>query len=123
MNTLGIGRNSTLLNTLFSAGAIASRTWSYWHGWAGAESQHQIDGNLTVGGYDAAKTLGTNVTLPFTNSEPENCPSGYIVTITEIKMNLKNGSSPSILGASNKGSAMRACVDGLFPTMMLSEDI
>ena len=107
LNVLGFGVNSTLLTALSSAGIIASRTWAYFHGWTGANSSTQIDGNLVLGGYDAAKSTGTNLTLPLSH-EPD-CVSGLVITITNIIMNLKSGSEKSIIGSS-KGSALRACI-------------
>ncbi len=65
MNSVGLGTNSTLLNALVLAKVIASRTWGYSQGWTGAEAEHQIDGSLVLGGYDAAKAKGSNVTVPF----------------------------------------------------------
>lgn len=62
----------------------------------GAESQYQYDGNLVLGGYDSAKITGPNVTLA--TSDPKaiggNC---YRVRVSDVVMNLKNGSSMSIL--------------------------
>lgn len=119
-NGLGMGRNSTLLNALVSNGTISSRTWSFWNGWTGAEAQHQMDGSLILGGYDAAKISGRNITLPF--STENDCLRGYVATISDIKLNLVNGSTPSILGPSH-GSAMKACVAPDYPVMTLSIDI
>ena len=106
-SVLGLGTNSTLLRTLAIAGNIASKTWSYFQGWRGAETEHQMDGHLILGGYDKAKIIGTNVTLPM-QWEPA-CGSGFVVSITDIVLNLKNGSNPSILGSS-QGAAIKACV-------------
>lgn len=120
-NALGLGRNSTILNTLFSNSTISSRTYGWWHGWTGAESSQQMDGSLTLGGYDAAKISGSNITLPFTENNWD-CLSGLGVTITDIKMNLRNGSDITVLGAS-RGSAMKACLAPSYEVMSLSEDI
>ena len=120
MNTLGLGRNSTMLRALVAMGTIASSTFGFFQGWTGALSQHQTDGALTLGGYDAAKLSGNNVTLPVT--QEYNCASGLIVTVSDIKMNLKNGSNPSIIGPS-QGSVIRACLEPDRPIMTLSEDI
>ena len=120
MNSIGLGSNSTLLNALVSAGTIASKTWAFFQGWTGAESNQQMDGSLVLGGYDKAKVMGNNITLPF--SESLNCISHLIVTITDIKMNLKNGSNPSILGPS-AGSAFKACIKPDVHVTGLSSDI
>lgn len=110
INTLGLGRNSTFLNALSTAGFIASNTWSYFQGWTGSDPQHQIDGSLVLGGYDADKIKigGNNLTIPFTDDP--NCVGGLVVTITDIRMNLRNGSNPTILGPS-AGLALKACID------------
>lgn len=121
INTLGLGRNSTLLNALVDSGAIAAKTWAFWQGWTGAEQEHQMDGNLVLGGYDTRKITGPNITLP--TSAPHNLNTDcYLATITDIKMNLKNGSSPSLFG-SNKAMAARACVEPHFDTLSLSQSM
>ncbi|KAL8791510.1 MAG: hypothetical protein Q9213_000127 [Squamulea squamosa] len=117
-NMIGLGRNSTLLNALFSVGAIASRTWGFAWGWQGADSNHQRDGSLILGGYDFARTKGPNVTYPFALTG--GCR--LVVTVTNIVLNLKNGSSVNLLPQS-LGTAMRACLCPDYPLMSLSEDI
>ena len=119
-NTVGLGRNSTLLNALVSAGAIFSKTFSIFQGWTGAQTQYQTDGSLIIGGYDSAKITGKNITLPFTVED--SCLSGLIISVTDVQMNLKNGSNVSIIGES-RGSALRACIDPTFSPISLSEDI
>ncbi|KAF6222241.1 hypothetical protein HO133_001327 [Letharia lupina] len=119
-NTLGLGRNSTLLNALVSAEAIASRTFSIFQGWTGAQTQYQTDGSLILGGYDSAKITGKNITLPLTVEE--DCINGLLISVTDINMNLNNGSNISIIGKS-RGSAMRACIEPDYSPMTLSEDI
>ncbi|KAL9101064.1 MAG: hypothetical protein Q9163_003638 [Psora crenata] len=121
----GLGQNSSLLNDLYTAGAIPSRTWSLYHGWDGADSAHQADGSLILGGYDAAKTSGPNITLPFAANDDfgvGSCPSKQVVTVSDITMNLKNGSSPSILGRNNDAS-FRACLLPNRSDIALSSDI
>ena len=108
LGTLGLGPNSTLLTTLEADGTIQSKTWSMFQGWSGAEASQQIDGTVIFGGYDKAKVTGPNVTLPL-NVGPS-CPSGFQMTIESIDMNLKNGSSSSLLGSS-RASALQACMD------------
>lgn len=119
-DSLGLGRNSTLLNMLSSVGIIASRTYGYFQGWTGAYAQYQTDGSMVLGGYDAAKVTGNNITLPFAPSNA--CNNGYIITVTDIKMNLRNGSNVSIIGQS-AGSSLKACVQPDFGPITLSEDI
>lgn len=119
-NTLGLGRNSTLLSALVSAGAIFSRTFSLFQGWTGAQTQYQTDGSLVLGGYDSAKITGNNITLPFTVDD--SCIGGLIISVTDINMNLRNGSNISIIGQS-QGSAMRACIEPSYSPLTLSDEI
>ena len=107
LNVLGLGINSTLLTALATAGVLTSRTWGYFHGWTGTDATTQLDGNLVLGGYDEAKISGTNLTLPLSH-EP-NCLSGLLITVSNVVLNLKNGSEASIMGGS-KGRALRGCV-------------
>ncbi|KAG8532022.1 uncharacterized protein KY384_003658 [Bacidia gigantensis] len=120
LHPLGVGINSTIMNALEHASAITSKTWSLFLGWAGAETDQQTEGSLVFGGYDKAKFTGPNVTTSM-QSAP-NCQQGLVMTITDIKMNLKNGSSPSILGTS-QGSALKACIEPAATYMSLPEDV
>lgn len=78
-----------------------------------------MDGNLVLGGYDAAKISGPNYTSKLTNNP--NCDSSMIVTVTAITMNLLNGSDPNILGT-NYGSALQMCVDASYPIISIPND-
>lgn len=122
MNTIGLGRNSTLLNALVINGDIAARVWGFWQGWSG-DYQHHKDGSLVLGGYDVNKTIGPNITIPTNTVEAIdiNC---FPVTVTDIKMDLTNGSSFSLFG-SVRGTAKRACVNpsGKFSSLELSNDL
>lgn len=117
---IGLGSNSSFISALYDAGAIASKTWSLAWGWTGITAAHQMDGNMVFGGYDAAKSQGPNTTSRIVYQEQ--CPSGLVVTITDITLNLKNGSNPSILG-SGHGSAMQACVDTSYALTTIPLDI
>lgn len=119
-NFLGLSKNSTFLNRLSSAGLIASRAWGYYQGWTGAETQHQLDGSLVLGGYDEAQTIGESNSFSFGNSA--SCDSGLFFTISDIKMNLLNGTDVSIFGSS-PGSAMNACLSFSYPFVSLPVDM
>lgn len=100
MNTLGLGRNSTLLNALVNNGDIAARAWGFWQGW---NSQYQMDGNIVLGGYDMNKISGPNITLPTSTPDDLNTDC-FLATVTDIKMDLKNGSSLSLFGPNRAGT-------------------
>lgn len=115
-NKLGLAKNSTLLNRLSSAGLIHSKTWAYYQGWTGAETRHQLDGSLVFEGYDEVKKIGQNTTISFSNDDQ--CVSGLLVTIHDIKMNFLHGTNQSIFG-SFAGSAMDACLVPNIPLLDL----
>lgn len=107
MNEIGLGQNSTLLSSLTSTGSIASNTWGYFPGLSGVDATDQLDGSLVLGGYDAAKTAGNNITIPFTDDP--SCSTGMVVTISDLRMNLVNGSNFSIIGPSKRDS-FQSCI-------------
>ena len=119
-NSLGLARNSTFLNRLLSAGLINSKTWGYHAGWIGAETQHQLDGSLVLGGYDEAKKSGQNSIFSFSNVP--DCLSGFLITIHDIEMNFLDGQNISLSDPS-AGSAMNACLQPSLPLMNLPVNI
>lgn len=107
---IGLGRNSTLLNALRDAGHISSRTYSYWWGLNSASPSNSMDGQLILGGYDAAKITGPNITrelLPSTSS----CGSGMILTITNMILGFPNGTKADMVAP----SILSACIQLDFP--------
>ena len=119
-NTLGLGENSKFLKRLLSAGLIYSRTWGYHAGWTGAETQHQSDGSLVLGGYDEAKKSGQNSTFSILRIPA--CPSGFLITLHDIEMNFLDGRNRSLLGPS-AASAMNACLQPSYHIMNLPVQI
>lgn len=120
MNNLGLGRSSPLLNVLFDRKKIPSRAWGLFWGWTGSQDNSQMDGSLTLGGYDTAKTSGSNFTDNLV--EDEDCKSSMVVTVSDIVLNHPNGSITSIFGDS-RGVAMRACVQPDYPLITLPYEI
>jgi hypothetical protein len=93
---IGLGPNSTLLSALKDAGHISSRSYGYWWGEDGATSNAQMDGSLVLGGYDAAKTQGSNITNSILTPSLS-CMSGMHMTITDIIMRFPNSTRSSII--------------------------
>lgn len=116
INMLGLGNNSTFMAALSSANAIASKTWGLALGWQGADASHQTDGSLVLGGFDAARTNGTNATYPFSKGTP--CSGQLVVTVSDISLNFKNGTTAGLLPPST-GSAIRACLSPDIPWMTI----
>jgi hypothetical protein len=119
-NSLGFGMQSTILNGLSNAGLIASRTFSMFFGLTGASKDHQMDGSLVIGGYDAAKIAGQNYTLPLIYTTA--CPTGLLTVVTDISMNFENGTSQSITGAA-QGFALQMCIQPGYPLITIPSDI
>ena len=93
---IGLGQNSTLLSGLKDAGHINSRSYGYWWGEDGATSNAQTDGSLVLGGYDAAKIQGANITNAL-KTPSLSCMSGMHMTITDIIMRFPNSTRSSII--------------------------
>lgn len=117
-NNLGLGRNSTLLNTLKSAKLIASNSWGLFWGLVGETASSQMDGALILGGYDAAKATGPNYTQSISTSEGCN----LFVVVTAINMTFPNGTTYNILGSSH-GAALRFCLKPSLRIMTLPFDL
>jgi hypothetical protein len=62
-----------------------------------------MDGNLILGGYDAAKVQGAEYTQPILRDGQ--CAGGLIVTVTNIMMNV-NGTPTDVLDS----SPMQMCI-------------
>ncbi|KAI9757522.1 MAG: hypothetical protein M4579_003435 [Chaenotheca gracillima] len=56
---LGLGLGSTLLDKLYTNGLISSRSFSFYVGTSQARAGGQINGSVTLGGYDASRFTGT----------------------------------------------------------------
>ena len=120
MNSLGLGRNATALNALNSARSMASTVWSVFWGSTGASSSSQQNGVLVMGGYDSGKTRGDNFTgdLSFSDS----CFTGVLLSLSDLTLNLVNGTDISLLGSS-ASQGLRICVDASYPTISISQSM
>jgi hypothetical protein len=105
---LGLGPGSLLLSTLRSGGYIASKTWSYFYGLTGATAQNQMAGSVVLGGYDAAKTTGDNLTFSLGSNT---CEYGMAVTIKDFQLIFPNKTKASIFS----GGQLGACLTPDFP--------
>lgn len=112
LNLLGVGLNATILELLRSAGEIPSRVWSVYDGWLGTRDDQPSDGVVVLGGYDAAKVSGPNITIDFasnptdTDANKRNCR--LLVTIRNMELKFRNGTSSSMLPQDT--SALSYCI-------------
>ncbi|WEW57011.1 hypothetical protein PRK78_002470 [Emydomyces testavorans] len=118
--SVGLGMNSTLLTALKSAGLIASHSWGMFWGRTGATKNTQLDGNLVLGGYDSAKVSGQNYTYRLNDSNAE-CPTSMLVTISDIILNVADGSTQSLFNGTNT-RALPACIKPDGPLLMTLPD-
>jgi hypothetical protein len=108
---VGLGYDSSILTALTSAGRIGSRTFSFFWGLSGATTAAQMPGSLVFGGYDKAKTIGPNITLPLVRSSK--CGTGLVVSVSQILLNFPNASTTDILSS----TSISACLTPSFPVM------
>lgn len=107
-NVLGMGANSTFLTALKDAGHISSRSYGYWWGLEAATSSASMDGQLVLGGYDAAKIMGQNYTFPLQPgvAVATSCPTGMWVDISDMSLIFPNGSAESLTSP----NSLQACI-------------
>lgn len=94
LHALGLGRNSTLLNSLVETGQIASRVWSLF--WGRMWIDNWLDGSLVLGGYNSDLTLQQNYTQALDYSDGTGCWTGMKVTVIDIILNFRDGTDTSI---------------------------
>jgi hypothetical protein len=111
-SNIGLGRNSTLLNALRGTKQINSRTYSFWWGLNSASPSNSMDGQLVLGGYDAAKVMEPNITQKLLPSAV-GCGSGMYLTVTNMILGFPNGTKADMLAP----STLSACVQLDFPNI------
>ncbi|KAM3087148.1 hypothetical protein ACMFMG_001256 [Clarireedia jacksonii] len=94
LHAMGMGSNSTYLNSLVQTGAIASRVWSIF--WGRMWIHQPLDGQVVVGGYDQEKVIGQNSTQKLDYSNATGCWTGMKVTISDIELVDRDGTTTSI---------------------------
>ena len=118
-STLGLGTTSKLLNYAKSAGHIASESWSLFWGQTGLTNAHTSNGAVVLGGIDETQTTGSN----FTGSIKQTgaCRSGMIVEVTDMVIELPDGTKGSLLANGVQGQGVNYCLETEFPmiTMLL----
>ncbi|RYP09965.1 hypothetical protein DL764_000960 [Monosporascus ibericus] len=115
MMAFGLGENSTILRALKSGNHIASRTWSMFFGWTGANSNSQLDGTFVFGGYDRAKVYGQGYTQDL--KRDERCATQMLVVIDDVVLNFPNGTDASVVAETSSGP-FDACIIPDYPVMM-----
>ena len=104
MNTLGLGTNSTIINSLHASDLIKSKSWGLFYGLIGSESASQMDGTIVLGGYDRAKVSGSNHTDGLAIDDL--CTSRLRVFLTDISVDSIDGhGTTSIFDNSNTGAS------------------
>lgn len=96
-HALGLGKNSTYLNSLVQAGQIASRVWSIF--WGRMWVDDWLNGSIVLGGYDSALVTGDNYTQALDYSNSTGCYTGMKVIVTDVVLNNRDGTDVSIMPA------------------------
>ncbi|KAI1171737.1 aspartic peptidase domain-containing protein [Nemania sp. FL0916] len=96
-HAMGLGSNSTLLNTLVQAGQIGSRVWSIFWGRMWVDPEDAMDGTLVLGGYDSQKVISKNYTQPLDFSNATGCWTGMKVHISGVQLNARTGDNVELL--------------------------
>lgn len=92
---LGLGMNSSFIDSLHAAGNISSKSYAFSWGSDFADQAH--DGSITFGGYDRSVVADArNITTAFNRSEPTRCPEGMIVKVTEMSLISETGEMADI---------------------------
>ncbi|ROV96865.1 hypothetical protein VPNG_09261 [Cytospora leucostoma] len=105
LHALGLGSNSTFLNSLVQAGSIASRVWSIF--WGRMWVDDWVDGSVVFGGYNSELVSGENHTQALDYSDDTGCWTGMKVVVSDIKLNSLNGEDVSIFP---NNYALPACI-------------
>lgn len=115
---IGLGPNSTFLNTLRANDMIASRTYSFFWGQDGTTGQS--NGSMVFGGYDSAKISGA-VTSNYTGTlNYTSCLWGIQVELSALGLFFHNGTTASIMydDEGDEVTSIMGCIDpgapGLF---------
>jgi hypothetical protein len=106
---LGLGRNSTFLGALASAGDIGTKAYSMFWGLVGGPADRQTQGSLVLGGLDKSLIADQNANFTGSLYYGRGCSTGMLITINDMLLNWPNGTDMSIFGGS-QSAAMQACI-------------
>lgn len=114
---LGLGRNSSFLRALVSAGDIGTEAYSMFWGLVGGPAEKQTRGSLVLGGLDKSLIADQNDNFTASLFQGSNCGTGMIVTISDILLNWPNGTDMSVFMGS-QSAAIQACISPSFAGLM-----
>ncbi|UPX13925.1 uncharacterized protein EKO05_0004420 [Ascochyta rabiei] len=114
---LGLGRNSSFLRALVSAGDIGTKAYSMFWGLVGGPAEKQTRGSLVLGGLDKSLIADQNENFTASLFQGGSCGTGMVVTIGDILLNWPNGTDMSIFMGS-KSAAIQACISPSFAGLM-----
>jgi len=110
---LGLGRNSSFLRALVSAGDIGTKAYSIFWGLVGGPSDKQTRGSLVFGGLDKSLIADQNDNFTASLYYGGRCGTGMLVTISDILLNWPNGTDMSIFMGSQP-AVIQACISPSF---------
>ncbi|KAF5845870.1 hypothetical protein GGP41_008382 [Bipolaris sorokiniana] len=114
---LGLGRNSSFLQALVSAGDIGTKVYSIFWGLVGGPAEKQTGGSLVLGGLDRSLISNPNDNSTASLFRGSRCRTGMVVMISDILLNWPNGTDMSVLMGS-QSAAIQACISPSFAGLM-----
>ncbi|KAL5449777.1 hypothetical protein PMIN05_001190 [Paraphaeosphaeria minitans] len=114
---LGLGRNSSFLQALASAGDIGTKAYAMFWGLVGGPAEKQSQGSLVLGGVDKSLIADQNENFTASLFWGSKCGTGMLVTISDILLNWPNGTDMSIFMGS-QSMAIQACISPSFAGLM-----
>lgn len=83
--------NTSLLESLRQVGSISSLSWSYTNGATYAfDDMMEVEGSLTLGGYDTTRFVPNNVSFPLRSNIPGQLVVGLTAMTTDLHTNLSS---------------------------------
>ncbi|RMZ69329.1 aspartic-type endopeptidase [Pyrenophora seminiperda CCB06] len=114
---LGLGRNSSFLRALVSAGDIGTKAYSIFWELVGGPTEKQTWGSLVLGGLDRSLIADQNDNFTASLYQGGRCGTGMVVAISDILLNWPNGTDMSIFMGS-QSAAIQACISPSFAGLM-----
>ncbi|KAH6111002.1 hypothetical protein HBI65_009810 [Parastagonospora nodorum] len=114
---LGLGRNSSFLRALVSAGDIGTKAYSLFWGLVGGPVEKQTRGSLALGGLDKSLIADQNDNFTASLFYGSRCGTGMVVMISDILLNWPDGTDTSIFMGS-QSAVMQASISPSFVGLM-----
>jgi hypothetical protein len=113
IGVLGIGSNSTFVNTLVASGAAPANSWGLWVG--SRSVWDPVDGLMVIGGFDTARINGQSQTFESFNT------CFMCTVVADLTYEHSNGSKLSLF--TNRSEILQIALQPFSHTLSLPQDI